>query len=103
MLDSLDLQIIEKFHNLKKDEEKNLSDIVREILKKEHIGNKEYNKIHRRILKMSKEGIFKIGKNGSMTFILDLNRTFIMRFSFPTRRSKGIAVLINDKYQIFEL
>ena len=102
MIDSLDLQIIDEFYRLKKDEEKKFSGICRSILKCK-IGNKEYNKIYRRILCLEKQGVFKIGRNSKEHFILDSDKVFKQRFSFPTKRSTGLAILINKKYTVFEL
>ena len=104
-LDSLDLKIIEQFYKLKKDEEVDLPDMIKRILKinSKKIGDREYHLIQRRIFKMSESGIFKIGKNSHLKFELDLDKVFKQRFSFPTRRSTGFAILIDGKFQIFEL
>jgi len=104
MLDALDFQIIERFHKIKVNEEKTLTEIIRQVLDiKGKVGNKEYNFIWKRLVRMSNLGLFKIGRNCSTHFILDSDKVFKARFSFPTRRSSAIAVLIDGKYQVFEL
>lgn len=102
-MDEIDLKIIDKFYKLKRDQEKSLTDLCKIILEKKEIKNREYNFIHRRILAMAEKKLFKIGTNSHVHFILDLDRVFIQRISFPTRRTKGIAILLDDKFQIFEL
>ena len=101
IFDEIDFQILERFYKLKKNEESTTWKIMKSIFK--NGGNKENNIVKRRIEQMAKINLFKIEKNSPTTFVLDLNKIFFKKFSFPTRRSRGIAILVNDKYETFEL
>ena len=105
MIDKLDLQILEEFYSLKKGEEKTLYQIGKTIFSKQKKSFKdsEYHLIKRRIKKMAKQNLFQIVQNSPTKFILNLNSVFIKKFTFPTRRRKGMAVLVGGKYLLFEL
>src|SRR3990167_7542448 len=105
MIDKLDLNIIEEFYNLKKGEEKTLYQIGKIIFSKHKkpFKDSEYHLVKRRIEKMAKQNLFQIVQNSPTKFILNSDSVFIKKFTFPTRRARGMAVLIDGKYLLFEL
>lgn len=101
LLDTEDLKILREFSRIKKGRDRKLSEIVESIYKNH--GDREYHAVKRRIISMSKYGLFDIVKNSPTTFTLNQNNVFLKKFNFPTRESECIAVLIENKWNIFEI
>jgi len=100
ILDRWNREIINNFYNARKDME--FPEMVKKILQCKKIRNTEYNFVDNRIKKMTKKNIFEIGRNSPLKYSLILDKSFIQRFTFPTRRAKGMAVEVDGKFQIFE-
>lgn len=101
MLDLLDLKIIREFCKLKINEESSTWKIMKKIFKEG--GNEENCIINYRLKKMSLLGIFKINGGSIRTYTaIDKNISY-KNFPFPDGAKKGIAVFINDRWNIYEL
>lgn len=103
ILDQMDLQILKAFSTLKVNEEKDLSTWM--AMKRIYpVGKERENEIIKnRIKKMSKFGLFKITKNSPTKYGLVSDKVYYRNFSFPEKRSKAIAINIDNKWEVFEL
>jgi len=65
--------------------------------------NEENSIIKNKIIRMSKFGLFKINGEKIRTYTMDSNKVFYRVFNFPCGKKKGIAVLLNCRWEIYEL
>lgn len=101
MFDDDDLKIIEAFLKLRPDECKTGWGVMKSIFR--NGKDTEHSHIRRKIIAMSKVGLFKITKNSPTTFLLDTDKVFRKRISIGTRKINCLCLLTDGKYQIFEL
>lgn len=98
ILDDLDLKILKEFSNL--DDECTTWDMMKKVLREGK--DKEHMLIKRRIERMAKFNLFKINGEKIKTYIMDSNKVFYKEFNFPCGKKKGIAVLFEKKWLIFQ-
>lgn len=100
-LDYDDLNILKEFRKLREGE----STTSWKIMKKIYPGGKERenNNINRKIKKMSSYGFFHIEHNSPTQYILIKDVVKIKAFVINGKKYDGIALLINNKWQIFEI
>lgn len=101
MLEIIDLKIIREFCKLKINEESSTWKIMKNIFKEGK--NSDNILIKRRIEHMSKLGLFKINGEEKTTYTLIDKNISYKNFNFPCGNKKGIAVLIDSKWSIYEL
>lgn len=100
VLTDLDLKILKEFCKLKDNESTTTWKIMKKLFKE---GKDVENMvIKNRIKRMAEFGLFKIEGNPKV-YILDSDKVFYKMFSFPNGRKKGIAVLRNGAWEIFEV
>lgn len=102
MLSDLDLKILIEFSKLKQNEESSTWEIMKKIFKGE-CSSKNNMLIQYRIKKMAELNLFKINGDGIRTYTLKSDNVYYKNFKFPCGIKKGIAILIENKWEIFEL
>jgi len=100
-IDNLDLIILKEFSKLKDDKPVSTWKMTKRIIGKFH--NREWMRIKIRIKRLSKFDLFKITYGKTETYELNVDKVILLIFNFPTRKNKGIAIEINNKWRIFEL
>jgi len=105
--DELDLKILEIFCRLKEDQFTTISKISKStwrIMKKIFPNGREYenNKIKRRIERMANHKLFIVEGNPK-TYTLNSDKVCHKKFNFSTRKSFAIEILINGKFEVFEI
>ncbi|MBA7623839.1 hypothetical protein ES703_31238 [subsurface metagenome] len=100
VLTDLDIEILKEFCKLKGGELTTTWKIMKKLFKEGK--DLENMLIKNRIKRMAEFGLFKI-EGKPKTYTLDSDKVFYKMFSFPNRRKKGIAVLRNGAWEIFEV
>lgn len=95
-----DLKILKEFCKLGKNEEITSWKMMKRIFK--NGGGYEDTWIRQRILKMSELGLFKIEGNPK-NYILNSDKVFYKKCTFPNRRAYAISVFIENKWKVFEI
>ena len=98
ILDSKDLLILKEFCKLADGEKVSAWKIMKVAYPKGK--DKEYQVFKRRLKKMEKYGFFFIDDG---EYILIRDRVVFKRFSFPNKIRNGIALLIDNKWEILEI
>lgn len=101
MFDDDDFKIIRAFLKLDDGESRTGWKVMRSVFKKG--GVKENNKVYYKLKKMSDLGLFKITQNSPKTFILQKDKVFEKRFSISQKQIRCLCLLIDGKYQIFQI
>lgn len=99
MFDDEDIRILKHF--LKLDKPKTGWEVMRFLCKKGNTGDN--NRIYYKLKRMSKLGLFSMTKNSPMTFIINTNNVFQKRILIRTKKKECLFLLIDGKYQIFEV
>ena len=100
-LDYDDLTILKEFRKLKEGE----STTTWKIMKNIYQGGKERenNRVNRKIKKMSSYGFFYVQGNDPALYTLIKDIVKIKKFVINNKTYDGIALMINGKWQIFEI
>ena len=99
-LDEKDIKILLEFNKLEEDKEITSWKIMRKIYPSGR--EKENENLKYRMGKMAECGLFVVEGNPRQ-FVMIQENVVVRRFKFPDRSSKGIALKIDDKWEIFEL
>jgi len=100
-MDLLNLKILKEFSKLKVGEDSSTWKIMKKIFKEG--GNEENAIIKKRIKKMASDGLFKINGDKIRTYTLISDKVFYKFFNFPSGKKTGIAILLGNKFEIYEL
>lgn len=100
ILDQIDIKILTLFSKLKENEFFSTWGLMRKIFPKGR--DSEHMKIKRKIESMAKIGLFTI-EGKPKIYTLDSDKVYLKKISFPNRRNLAISLLVDGKWESFEL
>jgi hypothetical protein len=106
MIDAIDIKIIRAFYGVGENQDFEMAawGIAKKLYPELVNKKNEEATLRYRIKRLNNLGIFKTLKEGYRTyFILIKDNVDVGKFSFPDRKSDGIAIKVKNKWEVYEL